>query len=138
VGDRPTLTAQPTILQTMVLPGGDIMVEIPVSAQTRYVLAGASDGSANIGQTSATTTGSETIPITIPIDSTAGTFPNAWVTIILCVDQSTCLGSNRTSVTYLQDDPTDSQYFISVADNGASLPAESKFSCYDILKFVIN
>ena len=132
VGDRPTLTAQPTILQTMVAPGDDIMVEIPVSAQTRFVIVTALDPSV-IGENQATTTGSETIAITIPIDAGAGTFPNAWVQITLCVDENTCTGPGQTNVSYLPDVNDDSRYDVRVFDNGTQ--QEIKLSCYDVLQF---
>ncbi len=74
--------------------------------------------------------------MTIQIDSTAGMFPDAWVTIILCVDENTCTGSSRTSVTYLPDAIDDSQYDFLVVDNGTQV--EINLSCYDVLQFVIN
>jgi hypothetical protein len=118
-------------------PGGDIMVEIPVSAQTRFVIAAANDGFGVIGQNDATTTGSETIPITISIEANPGR-PNAWVQIVLCVDENTCGGPNRTLVSYLRDVNDDSRYSANVSDDGVSLPGEGTLSCYDVLQFVIN
>ena len=133
VGDRPSLTAQPTIMPATVNPGGDIMVEIPVSAQTRFVIVTALDGFEVIGENQATTTGSETIAITIPIDAGAGTFPNAWVQITLCVDENTCTGPGQTNVSYLPDVNDDSRYDVRVFDNGTQ--QEIKLSCYDVLQF---
>ena len=137
IGPRPTLTAQPTVTPTIVNPGGQLMIEVPVSAEARFVKITVFDGFSSVaGEDTVTTNGSETLMFTIPVSNGATVGFDLFVGIHLCVDPDCLTAVNPATVTYTRPSSTATAgdpYFASVREDGASQTGISTLSCYDLL-----
>ncbi len=142
IGARPTLTAQPTITPMDGVEGGQVEVGVAVSAEARVVKAAFFDGFSDPGgEATMATTGSESLTLTIDLTEDASAF-DYFLAVVLCnEDNLDCTtNSNGSSVTYRRGDsttPPGDPYFVSVRDDGASIPAVSTDSCFDLLAIKI-
>jgi hypothetical protein len=87
------------------------------------------------------TGGSESLTLTIDLTADASAF-DYFLSVRLCnADNLDCLtNSNGSSVTYIRADSSaqpGEPYFVSVRDDGASIPAVSTLSCFDLLAIKI-
>ncbi len=142
IGARPTLTAQPTITPMDGVEGGQVEVGVAVSAEARVVKAAFFDGSSDPGgEATMATAGSESLTLTIDLTEDASAF-DYFLAVVLCnEDNLDCTtNSNTSSVSYIRGTSTaqpGEPYFVSVRDDGASIPAVSTESCFDILAIKI-
>jgi hypothetical protein len=142
IGARPTLTAQPTITPMNGVEGGQVEVGVAVSAEARLVRAAFFDGFSDPGgEASMATAGSESLTLTIDLTGDASSF-DYFLSVRLCDgDNLDCLtNSDGSSVTYTRGTSTaqpGEPYFVSVRDDGASIPAVSTDSCFDLLAIKI-
>jgi len=142
VGARPTLTAQPTITPMDGVEGGQVEVGVAVSAEARLVRVTFFDGFGDPGgEATMATTGSESLTLTVDLTGDATAF-DYFLGINLCdADNTDCIGnSGASSVSYIRGTSTaqpGEPYFVSVRDDGASIPALSTESCFDLLAIKI-
>ena len=115
---------------------------IAVSADARLVRAAFFDGFSDPGgEATMATTGSESLTLTIDLTADASAF-DYFLSVVLCnEDNLDCAtNSNSSSVTYTRGGSTaqpGDPYFVSVRDDGASIPAVSTDSCFDLLAIKI-
>jgi hypothetical protein len=142
VGDRPTLTAQPTMMPMDPTEGDEVIVGLEVSEQARRLRIRIFDGFSNIGgEATADTTGGESLMVPVDITTDATNF-DYFLGVTLCDgDNLDCLdNSNASSVGYTRPGSTSGEgdpYFVSVRDDGVSQPDVSVLSCFDLLVFKI-
>ena len=139
---RPVLTAQPSVTPTDPVGGSELEVDLEVSADTRVVRIRIFDGFSNIGGEATVMPangGSLTVTVDLVEDPTNFDY---FLGILLCnADNTDCTTNNSAStVSYTRPGSTSGEgdpYFASVRDDGVSIPAESKESCYDLVVFNI-
>ena len=139
---RPVLTGQPSVTPMDPVAGSQVEVDLRVSPDTRVVRIVIADGFGAIGGEANVTTntgGALTVTIDLVEDPTNFTYN---LGILLCNEANAdCLDSlgSASYVSYRAEsgDGAGDPYFAVVVDNGASVPAESTFSCYDIVAFPI-
>lgn len=140
LGNRPSLTAQPTLDSTLGSPGSTVTVDVPVSRQTRLVRARAIVENTVVGEAEVATTGAEVVSIELTLDgSPPGPLPDeAYIGLTLCDEPTTCLsGPTRTFVSYVRLSEGASLYAINVFDDGLFNPARSGTSCFEALTLTL-
>lgn len=140
IGNRPTLTAQPTIDTTTAAPGSTVMLEVPVSRQTTLVRARAIVESTVVGEAEVATVGDEVVSIELPLDEDPSVdLPgDAYIGLTLCDDSANCLsGALPTFVAYVRLDPGSLLYALNVFDDGLFNVGRSGTSCVEVLTLTL-